>query len=78
MSSNGKGLGFDPYRPRSSIKTPIRNTTKAIPNSIISIKVMTPTVYLPALDTYVLSGPRMIVAGKGQELRMTPLRPRKF
>jgi hypothetical protein len=34
----------------SSIKTPIRNTTKAIPNNTISIKVKTLTVYLPTLD----------------------------
>jgi hypothetical protein len=75
---NGRGWVSTLYRPRRSIKTPIRNATKAIPNSMISIKVMTPTVYLPALDTEVLSRPRMIVAGKGQELRRTPARPRKF
>ena len=38
------------YRLLSSIKTPITNTTKAIPNNAISIKVMTLTVYLPTLD----------------------------
>ena len=64
---NGRGGVSTLYRPRSSIKTPIRNATKAIPNSIISIKVMTPTVYLLILDTYAFSGPRMIVAAKGPE-----------
>ena len=38
------------YRLLSSIKTPITNTTKAIPNNTISIKVMTLTVYLLALN----------------------------
>jgi hypothetical protein len=38
------------YRLRSRIKTPTTNTTKAIPNNAISIKVMTLTVYLLALN----------------------------
>ena len=33
---------------------------------MISIRVMTPTVYLPAFDPYALSGPRMIAAAKGR------------
>jgi hypothetical protein len=45
-----KGPGFRfLHRLNSSIKTPITNTTKAIPNNAISIKVMTLTVYLPTL-----------------------------
>ena len=55
------------YRLRNRTKTPMTNTTKAIPNNAISIRVMTPTVYLPALDPYALSGPRMIVAAKRPE-----------
>jgi hypothetical protein len=42
------------YRLRSRIKTPITNTIRAMPNSAVSIRVMTPTVYLPALDPYAL------------------------
>jgi hypothetical protein len=38
-----------PYRLRGSIKTPITNTTKAIANNTISIKVITLAVYLPTL-----------------------------
>ena len=48
------------------------NTTNAIPNSAISIRVMTPTMYLPALDPYALSGSRMMVAAKGPEPRLGP------
>jgi hypothetical protein len=47
--SEGAGVSIL-YRLLSSIKTPITNTTKAIPNNAISIKVMTLTVYLPTLD----------------------------
>jgi hypothetical protein len=54
------------YRLLSSIKTPITNTTKAIPNNAISIKVMTLTVYLPTLGLRVRKAglTEMVAVGK--------------
>ncbi len=49
------------------MRTPMTNTTKAIPNNMISIKVMTPTVYLPGWDFYTSSGPTRDVSTKEKD-----------
>jgi hypothetical protein len=65
-----KGPGFRfLHRLNSSIKTPITNTTKAVPNNAISIKVMTLTVYLP---TFALRARKAVSRGWQQQKGRSP------
>jgi hypothetical protein len=77
IARKGVGAPKDPgpkeaapaYRLSNIATSPRTSTTKAVPNNVISIVVMTLTLYLPNWNLCALSTPQRMIAAQGPEPR---------